>query len=104
MERAQAMQASTEVGGGIPRVLRDILDMLEPDLPGLTLCLELFRRWNPTRTSTASSPVVPGIVPSGRPAGSPARPSGSLTNGNCRPPCGRAWPGGQPEVSWPSPS
>ncbi|MDO9694851.1 MAG: GGDEF domain-containing protein [Candidatus Latescibacteria bacterium] len=42
MERAQALQASTEAGGGIPRVLRDILVMLEPDLPGLTLCLELF--------------------------------------------------------------
>lgn len=42
MERAQALQASTQADGGIPHVLRDILVMLEPDLPGLTLCLELF--------------------------------------------------------------
>ena len=42
MERAQALQASSEAAGGIPRVLRDILVMLEPDLPGLMLCLEIF--------------------------------------------------------------
>jgi len=41
MERAQALQASSEVGGGIPRVLQEILIMLEPDLPGLALFLEL---------------------------------------------------------------
>lgn len=41
MERAQALQASSEAGGGIPRVLQEILFMLEPDLPGLALYLEL---------------------------------------------------------------
>jgi diguanylate cyclase (GGDEF)-like protein len=41
MERAQALQASSEAGGGIPRVLQEILIMLEPDLPGLALYLEL---------------------------------------------------------------
>ena len=41
MERAQALQASSEAGGGIPRILQEILLMLEPDLPGLALYLEL---------------------------------------------------------------
>jgi len=63
MERAQALQASSEAGGGIPRVLRDILVMLEPDLPGLTLGLEIFPPLEPETDLDRVFAAEPGERP-----------------------------------------